>query len=370
MGDLSRARILVVDDDAAVRSLLGRLLSDAGCRVECAPEAGAALQACRRGSFDLAMIDLRLPGPGGGELAASIADKWPNTAVIIATGVDDTVTAVRCMRGGAFDYLIKPFDLDDVVLRVERALERRRLLLESQRQRAELEGRVRSETRTARRVFLGAIKSLCWALEAKDDYTRGHSERVTRIAGEVARALGVPREDIRRIRLAGRLHDIGKIGVRESVLSKPGPLTEDEYRQVQTHPVIGEQILAPVLLDASTVRIVRHHHEHYGGAGYPDGLRTSAIPFGARVLAVADAFDALTSDRPYRSRLSRERALEVLRGGAGTQWQPTLVEALAQHLEAFWPIVSALHGRGRGHGGEPPSKRGHDEKPDQLHGRR
>jgi putative two-component system response regulator len=358
MGDLSRARILVVDDDSSVRSFLAYLLTDAGCRVECAADAAGALEACEGGAFDLAMVDLRLPGLSGRGVADAIAERWPDTAVVMATGVSDTSTAVECMRAGAFDYLTKPFDLEDVVIRVERALERRRLLLESRRQRSALEARVRQETRAARRVFLGAIRSLSSALEAKDDYTRGHSERVSRISGEVARALGIAREETRRIRLAAWLHDIGKIGVRESVLLKPGPLTEDEYRLVKTHPVIGEQILAPVLLDSGTVRIVRHHHEHYGGDGYPDALRASAIPLGARVLAVADAFDALTSDRPYRAKLSPESALEVLRGGAGTQWQPTLVEVLAQRMEVLWPMLSRRRSRGGGGPGEPPCNQG------------
>ncbi len=352
MSDLKGARILVVDDDAPIRNLLGHVLADVGCRVECVGDGGAALSACRKRSFELAMIDLRLPGIGGLELAAAIGEKWPETAVIIVTGVADTVTAVGCMRAGAFDYLMKPFDLEDAVLRVERALERRRLLVERGQHEAALEERVRKETRAARRLFLGAIKSLSSALEAKDEYTRGHSERVSRIAGEVARGLGVGREDTGRIRLAGRLHDVGKIGVRERVLAKPGPLTEEEYREVQGHVVIGERILAPVLADSKAVEMVRHHHERYGGDGYPDGLRASGIPFGARVLAVADAFDALTSDRPYRSRLSAEAAVGVLRGGAGRQWQPTLVEALVQRLDDLWPMLVRLHGRESGDVGE------------------
>jgi len=352
MSESARARILIVDDDPSVRSLLERILTDSGHIADCAPDAFAALEACRGCAYAVVMIDLRLPGMSGSELAAALAERCPNAAPIIATGVNDAATAVRCMRSGAYDYITKPFDVEDVVVRVERALERRRLLLESRRHKQELEARVRRETRSARRVFLGAIESLSSALEAKDDYTRGHSERVSRIAGAIARALGVAPRDLRRIRLAGRLHDIGKIGVREGILSKPAHLTDDEYRQVQRHPVVGERILAPVLLDGEVVRIVRHHHERYAGGGYPDDLRGSAIPLGARVLAVADAFDALTSDRPYRSRLSPEAALDVLRSGAGVQWQPTFVETLSQHLSALWPIVSRHTGREQQRPGE------------------
>jgi len=370
MSEAARARILIVDDDPSVRTLLSQVLTDSGHAADCAPDAFAALDACGQSGYAVAMIDLRLPGMSGSELAAAVAERWPSTAVIIATGVNDAATAVGCMRSGAYDYITKPFDVEDVVIRVERALERRRLLLESRRHREQLEARVRRETRAARRVFLGAIESLSSALEAKDDYTRGHSERVSHIAGALARGLAVVPRELRRVRLAARLHDIGKIGVREGILSKSGALTEEEYRQVQTHPVVGEHILAPVLLDADTVRMVRHHHEHYAGGGYPDGLRGSAIPLGARVLAVADAFDALTSDRPYRSRLSPEAALDVLRGGAGVQWQPTLVEALCQHLTTIWPIVSRQESRERARPGEAIPHQGRNEAPDTPQGRR
>ncbi len=364
MSEPTRARVLVVDDDASVRSLLARVLTDAGCVVECAADGAGALKALRRTPFAVAMVDLRLPGMSGSELAAAIADNWPDTAVIIATGVDSVATAVTCLRSGVYDYLTKPFDIEDVAARVRRALHRRRVILENRRQQQQLRASVRRETRTARRVFLGAINSLSSALEAKDDYTRGHSERVSRIASEIARAIEGRPEDLRRVRLAGRLHDIGKIGVRESVLLKAGRLTEEEWRQVQAHPVIGERILGPVLLDGETVRIVRHHHEHYGGGGYPDDLRGSAIPLGARVLAVADAFDALTSDRPYRGRLSPDDALAVLRAGGGRRWQPTLVEALAQRMDLLRPTLCRGKGRDAEDTGEPDRKQGHDEGPD------
>lgn len=369
MREMKRARALVVDDDAGVRGLLARVLADAGWVAESARDAAAALEALARRPFDLVTVDLRLPGMQGRELAAAIAERWPDAAVVIATGVADVATAVECLRDGAYDYLTKPFDVEDVVLRTRRVLERRRLLLESRRQREGLEARVKLETETARRLFLGAINSLSSALEAKDLYTRGHSERVSRIAVEIAGELGSASDLVGRVRLAGRLHDIGKIGVRESVLLKPGPLTREEYRHVQAHATLGERILAPVLLDTELVRIVRHHHEWYGGGGYPDGLRGSAIPLGARVLAVADAFDALTSDRPYRARMKPPQALTVLRNGAGEQWQPTLVEALAQRMPAVAPIARGEDGREGARTGEAKGNLGRSRAPDYRNGR-
>ena len=334
MTDRARPRILVADSDASCRNLMARALGDAGCTAEIAPDGPGALAALARRPFALAIIDLELTGMSGRELATVILERWPETALIIASRTADTAAAVAWLHAGAYDYLIKPFDLDQLLARIERALEKRHSVLDTLRQQRQLEVGVLNQTRVTRRLFLGAIKSLSSALEAKDHYTKGHSERVSRVAGEVARAVGISREEIRRIRLAGRLHDIGKIGVREAILSKAGPLTDAEYKHVQSHPLVGERILAPTLIDTDTVRMVRNHHEHYGGGGYPDGLAGSAIPLGARVLAVADAFDALSSDRPYRARLPLQDALKLLREGAGAQWQPTLVEALAQRLEA------------------------------------
>jgi putative nucleotidyltransferase with HDIG domain len=357
VSEAARARILVVDDDSAVRGLLSRVLVDSGCPVECAADTSTALAACRRGPFAAATVDQRLPGAGGSDLAATIHKSWPDTAVIVAIGIEDTASAVKCMRAGAYDYLVKPFDLDEVVLRVGRALEHRRLRLENRRHQEELEIRARRQTRSTRSIFLGAIQSLCSALEAKDDYTRGHSERVSRIATAIGRAIGLAPRDLRRVRLAARLHDIGKIGVKEGVLSKPGGLADDERRHIHIHPVLGEHILAPVLRDREMVRIVRHHHESYAGGGYPDDLQRSAIPLGARILAVADAFDALTSDRPYRPRLPLDAAIGILREGAGSQWQPTLVETLERRLDRVWPIIWRRDGREPRTSGEAPQRR-------------
>jgi response regulator RpfG family c-di-GMP phosphodiesterase len=317
-----------------VRNSLARALADTGRSAETAGDGQSALAALTRKPFALALIDLDLQGMSGPELATVILERWPETALVVTSRSADTSSAVCWMQAGAYDYLTKPFDLARVLARIDRALEQRAKVMEARRQQKQLEVGVLNQTRVTKRLFLGAIKSLSSALEAKDDYTKGHSVRVSRAAADIARALGVSRDEVRRIRLAGRLHDIGKIGVREDVLSKPSALTDAEYKHVQTHPLVGERILAPTLIDAETVRIVRHHHERYGGGGYPDGLTGSAIPLGARVLAVADAFDALSSDRPYRSRLSSEEALSVLREGAGSQWQPTLVEALAQSMRS------------------------------------
>jgi len=333
MGDRARVRVLLVEDDPSLADTAARVLADSGWTAEVVKDGHAALAACEREPFSLALVDLNMGGMGGADLAAQIARRWPDTAVVMIGGSENVAAAIGCMRAGAHDFLTTPFHRDEVAMRLDRALERQRLLLAWREQEHAVASRVSRETRAACQLFLGAIESLSSALEAKDEYSRGHSERVGKFSQDIARAIGSRPEEVERIGLAGRLHDIGKIGVRESVLLKSSALTEEERQHVQRHPVVGERILAAVLMDVETVSMVRNHHEHYGGGGYPDNLRGSAIPLGARVLAVADAFDALTSDRPYRSRMDAKQAMEVMRAGSGVQWQPALVEAAAQSLE-------------------------------------
>jgi len=242
------------------------------------------------------------------------------------------------MRMGACDYIVKPFDVDDVVERIGRALTHRRQLLDHERYQTQLEHDVADRTSDVRKVFLGAVQSLAAALDARDGYTHGHSQRVTALAVALAWHLALPEETVERIRLAGMLHDIGKIGIRESVLSKPSALTEDEFAHIRTHPVIAQDILQPILWEQETVHLIRAHHERYDGNGYPDGLVGENIPLGARILAVADAFDAMTSKRPYREPLSPEQALAVLRHGSARQWDPLVVEALEGLPAERWQL--------------------------------
>ncbi len=338
MSSATRARILVVEPDPTTRTLLTRVLNDAGLVPEAASASDAA-RISRDNGFAAALADVSLRASGPQQYAEDLLGVCPDLALIALARPEQIDTALEWVRLGACDYLVKPPDVRQVRLRVERALERRQLLIARRLHDVQIRSAVRREALSARRVLLGAINSLSSALEAKDDYTRGHSERVSLIGVEIANAVGVGDDGLRQIRLAGRLHDIGKIGLQESVLLKPGRLTEEEYQLVKAHPATGERILAEVLPETAEVKIVRHHHEHYSGGGYPDGLRGSAIPLGARVLAVADTFDALTSDRPYRKRLMPQDALGILRAGAGAQWQPTLVAALEKRLGVIWPIV-------------------------------
>ncbi len=224
--------------------------------------------------------------------------------------------------------------MEELVISLERALERRRLEIENRTYQVALEDKVRERTRELAQknhdlsnLVLNTIGALVSTLEAKDTYTEGHSWKVAVLSANLGRTLGLPADDIDNLSLAGLLHDIGKIGVRDAILNKPSKLTDAEYKHIQQHPVIGETILAPLSPLRELLPTVRHHHEWFNGNGYPDHLSGEAIPFSARILTIADCYDAITSDRAYRPARSRAEALSIIAGAAGTQFDPALADA-------------------------------------------
>jgi putative nucleotidyltransferase with HDIG domain len=227
------------------------------------------------------------------------------------------------------DYLTKPFHLEEVRARVAQALERRRLVLENRDYQHNLEVRVAAQAKRLEEIFLAGIQALADALEVKDSYTRGHSVRVSQYSAAIARELGLDVEIIRQIELGGHVHDIGKIGVKEAVLNKPGKLTPDEYQHIMTHPVVGWRILSPLMSDAPiALNVVRSHHERVDGTGVPDGMKAEEIPLEARIVAVADALDAMTSGRPYRTvQKSWDEALRELARHRESQFDARVVDA-------------------------------------------
>jgi response regulator RpfG family c-di-GMP phosphodiesterase len=273
-----------------------------------------------------------MPKMGGIELLRQMRSRYPDVAVVMITGNADVETAVGALGLGAMDYITKPFQLEEVRARVRQALEKRRLILENRDYQINLEEKVRVQQRRLEELFLAGVQSLSAALEAKDPYTRGHSERVAQYSVCLAREFGLSAELIRQVELGGRVHDIGKIGVREEVLNKTGPLTPEEYEHIMTHPVIGWRILAPLLGDAPrSLNIVRWHHERFDGKGLPDRLSGQGIPLEARIVAAADTLDAITSDRPYRtSEKTLPMAVEELVRNSGTQFDPDVIAALVE----------------------------------------
>jgi response regulator RpfG family c-di-GMP phosphodiesterase len=327
---------LIVDDEPRLRQVLVHLMRNDGFTCLEAGNGEEALAHLEQQPVTLVMSDLRMPKMDGLELLRRIRGRWPDTAVVMITAVADVEVAVSCLAIGAMDYLTKPFHLEEVRARVAQALEKRRLVMENRGYQESLQEKVAVQARRLEELFLASVQSLAEALEVKDPYTRGHSIRVSQYSVIIAREMGLDGELLRQIELGGHVHDIGKIGVREDVLNKPGKLTDAEYEHIMTHPVVGWRILAPLLGETPVaLNIVRSHHERYDGRGIPDRIAGEAIPFEARIAAVADSFDAMTSDRPYRpDGLSMEVAIAEIVRCSGTQFDPTIVAAVVNAVEA------------------------------------
>ena len=320
---------LIVDDEPRLRQVLVHLMRNDGFRCFEAENGEAAIAVLERQPMTLVMSDLRMPKADGMGLLRQIRGRWPDTAVVMITAVADVEVAVSCLSMGAMDYLTKPFHLEEVRARVAQALEKRRLVLENRGYQESLREKVAIQARRLEELFLASVQSLAQALEVKDPYTRGHSVRVSHYSVAIAREMGLDGELLRRIELGGHVHDIGKIGVREDLLNKPGKLTGEEYEHIMTHPIVGWRILAPLLGDTpEALAIVRSHHEWFDGRGIPDGLVGTEIPLEARIVAAADSFDAMTSDRPYRPGLSIDAALAEIARCSGTQFDPEVVTAM------------------------------------------
>jgi response regulator RpfG family c-di-GMP phosphodiesterase len=319
---------LVVDDEPRLRQVLVHLMRNDGFRCYEAGNGLEAIEILQHQPVTLVLSDLRMPRMDGIELLRQVRARWPDTAMVMITAVADVEVAVSCLSIGAMDYLTKPFHLEEVRARVAQALEKRRLILENRDYQNRLEQRVAAQARRLEELFVAGIQALAEALEVKDPYTRGHSVRVSQYSTIIARALDLKPDMIQQIGLGGHVHDIGKIGVREAVLNKPGKLTPEEYQHIMTHPVVGWRILAPLLGDAPiALNIVRSHHERIDGSGVPDGLKGDQIPLEARIVAVADAFDAMTSGRPYRpAEMTFEQALRELQDYCDTQFDRGVVE--------------------------------------------
>lgn len=320
--------LLVVDDEESIRSALHRFLSQQGYRVLTAESGEEALEILAQESIDAALLDVRLPGISGIDLVPRVVEAGPQIAILMLTAVNDATTASLCMQRGAMEYLTKPIDLKDLDRAIRRALQRR----ESSRQSTELSEFFREEgarrTSELERVSVATLEVLVNALEAKDSYSRGHSARVADLSAMVAAELGLADEEVERVRTAGRLHDIGKIGVREDIFLKQGPLTKHEYELVKQHVVIGSQILAPLAHLQDISDSVLHHHERWDGSGYPDGIKGEDIPLGGRIIGAVEIFDALTTSRPYQEKMSTEFAIERLRDLMGTAVEPRIYLAL------------------------------------------
>jgi response regulator RpfG family c-di-GMP phosphodiesterase len=328
-------RILVVDDESTIRDVLSRFLRTRGFEVEVASSGAGALEQLGRGRFALMLCDLRMPGMSGLEVVPRALALDPDLGIIMLTAVNEASSATEALSNGAFDYLTKPLELANLqtavdsamahrVRRVERRAVDRLIREEVALRTVQLE----REKGALRLMTVSVAETLINAMEAKDLYLRGHSQRVATIAAAVATELDLAAAMVDDIHTAGRLHDVGKIGIREVVLNKPGPLTADEFAHVKDHVRIGLEILSPLNHLGDALLYIRDHHEHWDGSGYPFGRAGDAITIGGRVLTAADAFDALTSQRAYREPMSASATLEYLRTQTGRHLEPRIFDAL------------------------------------------
>ncbi len=318
--------LLIVDDEAPIRRLIRQRLTAEGYQCEEVGNAEQALNTLETNAIAVVVLDIKMPGKSGTELLPEIKCGYPDTAVIMVTAISEINVAVECLKQGADDYICKPFNLEELSLAVKRALERRHLQLEIREYQQYLEERIEEQTREIKELFWGAIEALVSALEAKDKYTGGHSRRVTEIALALGNELGLPAQSMDDLRWASLLHDIGKIAVDPSVQNKPGKLTHEEYEHIMTHVQVGADIVRPVV-NARIVEMVEHHHDRYDGRGLNQTIMGDDIPMGARILSLADAFDAMMSDRPYRSAMSITDIVEEIKRCAGSQFDPVVVAA-------------------------------------------
>jgi putative two-component system response regulator len=333
----SGARILIAEDESLIRDLLHRRLSGLGysCAVCCGGD--DALRMLRESSYELLLAGILMPGIEGVRLLEEALAVCPDLAVILVAGSADIGAAVDSMKHGAYDYIAKPFQLNDISMSVSRALERRRLRMENQLHQRRLEEQVARRTsqlnealETLRSTYDSTLRALGTAFDSREVDSAGHSLRIMMYASRIARHMGLDESMIRSVEQAALLHDIGKIGVPDHLLRKPGKLTEDEWLLVRKHPEIGYRILLGIHFLSTAATIVLHHQERFDGRGYPAGLRGEEIVLGARILAVADTLECITSERLFQYAQSFEAAQEEIMRVAASQLDPWVVNAFLQ----------------------------------------
>jgi response regulator RpfG family c-di-GMP phosphodiesterase len=340
-------RLLVVDDDPSARKLLCLILSPY-FRCETAASGEEAIAALRRERIDVVISDLRMPGMGGMELLRETRRECPHVAFLVTTGVNDVEVGVRAMRSGADDYLVKPLIEEAVLASVQRALQKQRLEREVENYRHHLEEMVSERTsqlkdamRRIEQSYQSTLVALGAAIDLRDKETAGHSRRVCAYTLEIAGSMCVPHSQLENLARGAYLHDIGKLGVPDSILLKPGPLTPGERKIMQQHVQIGFDLVKGIPFLDGAVEIVLTHHERFDGCGYPARLAGDEIPLGGRIFAIVDALDAITSDRPYHRAESFEAALEAISRGAGTQFDPKVVSAFLSIPSERWAAIAA-----------------------------
>jgi len=325
--EIRRFRILIVEDDADTLELIKMKFLYEGFEQVVGVAGGEEAIGELRGAssmgepFSLVLLDLMLPDVPGIDVCRQIKERY-NTCVIVVTAKTEKADQIMALSEGADDFITKPFDTDVLLLKVENHLTMLHLTT-----------KLHEEHKRSQKLFLNVLQVMAKILEAKDPYVKFHSENVARYARQIAKRLNFSDEQIELIQIAGILHDFGKIGVKEGILNKSGHLTDKEFKAVKSHPLIASTILEPITELATIIDDIKHHHEYWNGLGYPNGLKGEEIPLGARVLMIADAFDAMTSQRSYHDPMTLEEAIEEMRRCSGSQFDPHLVDVFLEMLE-------------------------------------
>ncbi|GAB4362699.1 MAG: response regulator [Deltaproteobacteria bacterium] len=335
-------RLLVVDDEEFIRLLVRERLEIAGYSVDEASHGKEALDRMAERPYAALLTDIRMPVLDGIALVQEVSARYPDTARIVMTAYAELETAVAALKAGAFDYLIKPFSFEVMLVTIRNALSKRAMAIRLRDYQETLEQKVREQTDLINSMYVRSIHSLIKALEAKDHYTRGHSQRVTLYSVAIGSRLGFDRNRLDRLRRAAVLHDLGKIGIREAVLNKPSRLTDREFGEIHHHPELVIRILSPIPFFRPLLPFILHHHERMDGTGYPGRLGGEEIPLESRILSVSDAFDAMTSTRAYRKALPRQEALAEIRRCAGSQFDPVVVDCFLGIRSVASPDGEAL----------------------------
>ena len=320
--------ILVVDDEEQIRRLLNRILSGVDYTCTLAVDVSEARECLARQSFDLVLCDVNMPGESGIDLARHIASDYADTAVIILTAMDDPKTVDAAIAAGTYGYIIKPFNPSELIINIRNALRRRKLEIVNRTYQQDLEQMVKERTVKLQGAFEGIIQAVVRMVESRDPYTAGHQQRVADLAVAIAREMNLPENQVEGIRMAGSIHDLGKISVPAEILSKPGQLTDIEFALIKTHPRVGYDIIADIEFSWPIAQIVLQHHERMDGSGYPQGLSGQDILIEARILCVADVVEAMASHRPYRSALGIDAALGEITDNVGKRYDPEAVDAV------------------------------------------
>jgi response regulator RpfG family c-di-GMP phosphodiesterase len=340
-------RVLAVDDERAACKLLALMLRPPAFSCATAASGEEALIALQREHFDAVISDLQMPGITGLELLAHVRRSWPHVAFLVTTGVDDVEVGVQAMRSGADDYLVKPLLEGAVLASLESSLHKRHLEQQVENYRLHLEEMVAERTAQLSQAlqrlehsYEDTLQALGAAIDLRDTETAGHSRRVGRYSLEIARSIGCSGQQLGSLAKGAALHDIGKLGIPDAILLKPGPLTPDERKLMQCHVQIGFDLVKDIAFLSDAAELVLTHHERHDGSGYPRALKGDAILPTARIFAVADSFDAITSDRPYRRASPFESGLQIIRDCSGTQFDPQVVTAFLSIPAETWSAIA------------------------------